>query len=460
MGSIIRTQQEQSDRRMMDSDRLRIASWPVRQDLWAIVLFALALRLTYLLLGATQFSFPALAMVAPDSNVYAQLADHYRLGTAVESRLLLVAGPGYPMLLASFAWAFGPGLWPPVLLNLVLGALAPLAVYLLAAALVDHQFTARLSALLVALSFTGLSMSTSLLTDQPFYTLHAFGLLFFVWGLQSGNTKLFIAAGFVATVATAIRSLGQLWPWIFMALSACWLLIDRPPHAWRIFLRSLWVPAMLLALIVAWSAHNSRQHGIFTFTTNGVRASWAYLVAASVADHTPGGSFDSVRTDWSNQVHAPINGQLPPDSIIHQRMKSQVLTVLREHPGWVIESFFRILRDNVEVGNYFAESQLPRMAGLCTSLRDLSRKWINPLLVALTALGGWMLLWERKWKAALILGITYAYFTLTTGFSFWQGSRLHFPAEMAWAILVPYGCARVYEMWNARRYPRADAVSV
>jgi len=45
---------------------------------------------------------------------------------------------------------------------------------------------------------------------------------------------------------------------------------------------------------------------------------------------------------------------------------------------------------------------------------------------------------QQQWEGLLVLGSTYGFFTWTTGFSFWQGSRLHFPAEMAWSILLSY----------------------
>ena len=44
-------------------------------------------------------------------------------------------------------------------------------------------------------------------------------------------------------------------------------------------------------------------------------------------------------------------------------------------------------------------------------------------------------IWALAW---IVLGATFAAFTLLIGFSFWQGSRLHFPAEMAWSFLLAY----------------------
>lgn len=412
--------------------------WRCGLDLAALVLLALAVRIVYLWLALSTQDITAVSMFAPDSHVYARLGEHYRTGESIPEAHLLVAGPGYPLLLAFLTSVFGPSPWSPTIVNVVLGSLAPVAVYLLAAALLQRRSVAFWSGLLVALSYTGISMSTSLLTDQPYYTLHAFGLLFFLWGLGTGRTRWFVAAGLVSVVATSIRPLGQLWPWVYLLLAAGWIALDPERRTWRLFAKSLWTPALLLTFTLAWSAHNASRHGIFTFTTNGVRASWAYLTATAVADHTQGGSFDSIRSAWSTQVLALVDGEWPPEATIHRRMKSQVLTVLREHPGWMLDSFRSVIWQNLRAPNFFAEAQLAQWRGYLVETRNVFHDWINIPLFFLTVLGWLLLLKAKLWRAALVLGVTYAFFTLITGFSFWQGSRLHFPAEMAYAILLAY----------------------
>jgi hypothetical protein len=53
---------------------------------------------------------------------------------------------------------------------------------------------------------------------------------------------------------------------------------------------------------------------------------------------------------------------------------------------------------------------------------------------------------DHRWFAACVLGLTYASFSLLIGVSFWQGSRLHYPAEMAWSILVAYAIIRLLDL--------------
>ncbi|MCK4222618.1 MAG: hypothetical protein KAX25_07050 [Dehalococcoidia bacterium] len=44
----------------------------------------------------------------------------------------------------------------------------------------------------------------------------------------------------------------------------------------------------------------------------------------------------------------------------------------------------------------------------------------------------------RVGRAVLLLGGGFVYVTLVIGFSLWQGSRLHYPAEISWSILLAY----------------------
>jgi len=49
---------------------------------------------------------------------------------------------------------------------------------------------------------------------------------------------------------------------------------------------------------------------------------------------------------------------------------------------------------------------------------------------------GMMLL--RQWRALSFPGLMYFYFALMAGFGCWQGSRLFYPAQIAWAIVIAF----------------------
>ena len=92
----------------------------------------MALRLIYLKLASDFLGFERLALFAQDTNLYLMLADHILSWQQAGAYGLLRMGPGYGLMLAAIQLIFGPDLIWPILVNIVFGGLAPVAVYLLA----------------------------------------------------------------------------------------------------------------------------------------------------------------------------------------------------------------------------------------------------------------------------------------------------------------------------------------
>jgi hypothetical protein len=61
---------------------------------------------------------------------------------------------------------------------------------------------------------------------------------------------------------------------------------------------------------------------------------------------------------------------------------------------------------------------------------------LNYLTFWLSMAGFAVLLLMRRWRAFVYLGTLYLYFTLMIGFTRWQGSRLFYPGQIAWAIVI------------------------
>ena len=80
-------------------------------------------------------------------------------------------------------------------------------------------------------------------------------------------------------------------------------------------------------------------------------------------------------------------------------------------------------------------------------------KWLGYLIVGTSLVGLGLLIFRRQYFAALLLGSAYTYFTFIAGFSFSQGSRLHYPAEMAWSPLVAYTLVIAVQILTRRLEP-------
>jgi 4-amino-4-deoxy-L-arabinose transferase-like glycosyltransferase len=410
----------------------------VLRDITALTLLALTLRAAYVFVGLRWLDLASFSMSAPDSTTYMNVAEYILTGLGRGKEQLLYAGPGYGWLLVCLRLWFGAGPLPPLVLNVLLGCLAPAVIYLLALRLVERRWIAILAGLIVAVSFTGVSLSTNILTDQPFYTLHAAGILLFLIGLKTDRRKWFVAAGVVAGLANYVRGLGQYWPLIFVAWALLLILPDRSTRRRGRILRSLWTPGIMIVMIFGWSAHNHVKYGLFTYSVNGVSAAWAYLAPRAVADHTEGKDIRAVRAEWSEEIWQPLDGREPTLAERQKRMKAMLVQLLQEQPEWLLSTYLTTVWENMSSPNYFVRAQIPRLNRIWNGVLTICRNDLSPRLFWLTLLSLGVLVVRRQWEAFLVLGTTYAYFTLITGFSFWQGSRLHFPAEMAWSILIAY----------------------
>jgi uncharacterized membrane protein (UPF0136 family) len=349
---------------------------------------------------------------------------------------MLLAGPGYGFILAVLQTLFsGSPLVPALLLNLLFGCAAPVVVYLLAAELVSDRRVALGAGLMAAVSVTSLSVSTSLLSDQPFYTLHALALLWFVVGWKTGRARWFLFAGVAAGVATWIRVMGQVWPLVFCFIATALTLLESNPGRWGRWRRSLWTPAILLAFILSWSAYNYAQHGLFTLTSNGARTAWLYLGARALAMNTPGLETEAARARIAEELEREV-GPDHPEADRYRLSMEKFSALAREHPWWLVRAFAHNVKENVQESNYDLYRQLPQCKAALDVFTRQARDWLNEWIFWGSVLGGVLLIRDRMHLAWVTAGTTFAVFTLVTGFSFWQGSRLHYPAEMGWSILL------------------------
>ena len=410
------------------------------------VLFAVALtlRVGYMWLALSALGMDVFWQWAPDARTYWHVSEELMRGIYFGDYWLLRVGPGYGLVLAALRTVFGDSHLPPILLNIVLGSCAPVLVYLLAWRLFSIRAIALASGIIAAVSTTSIALSCHALTDQPSFTFQVAALLLFVVGLQTGRVKWFVAAGLAATVATFIRPSGQFWPLIFIVIP---LLIPTMPafrSRWRQFGIASMTGVLLLLSILGWSTRNWVKYDLFTFGTNGVYTVRSCLIAKAVADNTPGVGISELREKWHAEDGEFSEDWFPSYALAAARIKA----VTSDHPDWVRKAYYQSLKENIKARNYYPERQITQLAPFFSYLNDVTNDWFAQLLLFLTLVGIVWLIFARQHLAWLLLGATYGYVTAMLGLSFWQGSRLHYHAEMAWAILVPYA---VYQLFGIVR---------
>lgn len=423
------------------------------RDVGGLALLALILRLLFLWLGTRAQTLTEMSMWANDTRNYLSAASFWLSGDSAGAQALLLAGPGYSLVLALIQMLFaGSVLWPALLLNLLFGCAAPVVVYYLAIELAGRRAVALGAGLITAASVTSLSVSTSILSDQPFFTLHALSLLWFVLGWKNNRTRWFVLAGITAGVATWIRVMGQAWPVVFLFIATLSTVLDSSPSSWVRWRRSLWTPAILLAFILAWSSYNYSRHGLFTLTSNGARSAWLYLGARALAMNTPGLDPETARDQISAELEQ-VAGPEQSEVAMYRYSAERITELGREHPGWLVRAFAHNVKENLQESNYDLYRQLPQCRTALDVFTRQARDHLNEWAFLGALLGTVLLMKARNHLAWITLGATLSVFTLITGFSFWQGSRLHYPAEMAWSILLSYFAVSTVE-WVRKRLQR------
>ncbi|UCD63208.1 MAG: glycosyltransferase family 39 protein [Candidatus Zixiibacteriota bacterium] len=395
---------------------------------------AVAARLLYLKLASDHLGFEQFATCAFDTSCYRGIGDHILSPHDRGGYLLLRFGPGYGLILAGIKFLFGPNLIWPMLFSILMGGLAPVFVYLLAYELFKSRPVALLAGGFSAVSLTSVALSCHILTDQPFFTLHAAALVAFVHGYLTGRLRWYVLAGLVASYAVYLRPSGQIWVAVFVLLA---LILPLPkdfrsrPH----FIRRAGITGLImLVMVLGWSVRNYAVHDLFVFGTHGVLTVRSRL-AASVAEKTR--NENKRVTDYS-KAWEQEDGELSENYVAaYGKAKDRIVNEFRDHPWVMVERYLHFTKENMIVGNYFPGWQVPQMRRFMDRLNHIMH-WFNYVLMVLTLAGLLVMIRKRQKAAALILGLTYVSFSILLGLTFWQGSRIHYPAEMAWSVIIAY----------------------
>jgi len=128
------------------------------------------------------------------------------------------------------------------------------------------------------------------------------------------------------------------------------------------------------------------------------------------------------------------------------------------YPWPMIQTCLQAIRENVLAQNELYYLQLPRYAGRITDgLTIYRRNGLQWLTIFLTTLGFFMMARARQWAAFSFLAVTYLYFVFMVGLGMWQGSRLFYPAQIAWSIAIGVVLGKIGSYMVRRIHPRPAA---
>lgn len=400
-----------------------------------IFLVATVLRLGYLGLLATQHTSAEVLTLFPDSARYANSASFILGWNDTGEAGLFFAGPGYDAYLALFFSLFGLSAWPVLISQAILSGLGCTLVVLIAKeAIPGCSYAPLLAGLLAALSLTSISLSSSILSESLFFVLQAASVVCLLRGIALNKWSWFLASGLLAGVAILVKPVAQLWP---LAVVLVVLFMRRPvPSVPRRELLSKAVIGMALAVVVTlgWAARNGAVHGHWTVAGTGAGTARDYLAASTLVRMT-GMSLSDTRAQW--------DALEPADNL------RIVLETARRYPVVFAEQYVLLVTRNVTARSVLQAQQLPMLGGLWGAEWFILLQTALGFLLPLLALAGlWIL--PRMSAPAVTLVAVWVYFALMSGVTFGQGSRIFYPAQMAWAVLVALAIENLAEAARRR----------
>ncbi len=419
--------------------RNSIGQFLQRRDLQYLFLFAFILRLSYMMLMLGQLPLQDLMSLCPDSIRYTDLGERLLHFGIVDESTVLIFGPGYGVFLAAVFLVVGPSPIMVVLIQILLSSLSCLMIYRLGRELIGSKAVGYIAAMLSALSFTSVSLATILLSDTLFFFLFLWGNLAFILGSKNGQRPYFIFSGIFVGLAALTRTIGQFWPLLMIAL--IFVLCSRRPRQWKSFAgkvtyrRAFWAPGIAMVIMLLWMGRNYVVHDtpMLAFTGAGGPANVAIMTVSEIEDVEPG----EVIAGWQRK-HMPEKSIADMTYAERYRVYSAgTWDVLRKYPGGMINTYRHLVWLNLHEMNELYRLQLPRQANeILSVIYRLRIQNVHYYCFWLSVAGLVALIVMRRWRAFLFLGLLYGYFAAMIGFTRWQGSRLFYPGQIAWSILI------------------------
>ncbi len=412
-----------------------------RPDLMYLFIFALVLRLGYMILMLGQLTPEEILYQCPDARAYINISRGMLGLGPFDEDALLIFGPGYGAFLGVVFFLFGVVPHAVILIQILLSSIGCLLVYRLGMELTGSRAVGLVAGILAAVSFTSISLANVILSDCLFFFLFLLGNLLFLLGLRREKRAYFIFSGICIGVAILIRSIGQFWPLVMIFLVFV-LPLEKTPH--RLYISRLGLlkkayiaPLIAVAIMSIWVVRNYYYYSIpmLTFASAGGPANVAGITLARVEER----EVSDVRFQWIKDYQRETGDNDISRADEYRIISRAARYVFLHHPMEMIDTHLDLVWENLNSVNEFYRIQLPKyeyqILGKMNWLRDRSLYYLG-FLVSMA--GFLILLLCRKWRAFIMLGLIYLYFALMIGCTRWQGSRLFYPGQIAWAIVIAF----------------------
>ncbi len=413
-----------------------------RGDLWALFLAAMFLRLVMFAVSNNQVGTQAVLDDCFDCRLYLNMARAIVAGTPeAYAHGFFYFGPGFAYFLAGLVFFFKSHIFPLIVVNIILSSSSCLLIYALARNLVGSYAVAVAAAALAVTSYTSIVLSCYIMSDTLYLFVFLLALLAYLRALASGRWLLFIMAGVLTGMAISVRSVGQFWPLMMIVMAvAHWLRGKKKPAPASLQSRAL-IPKVMVAVMIpflfvlGWMSHNYRVHGVFTMGITS--ANGPANVAAVTIERRTGVPAATTMSGWVKEYMATV-GKTEVTQGEAYRVYSARAHAVTDSLRWdVYRTYFSLLWENLNEINPLHRRLIPEYDEVTIPMEIFIKDhYLNYVNILLSAIGLVILLWQRRFWIALVLGGTYCYYAAMCGFFRWQYTRHFMPGQIAWAILI------------------------
>lgn len=412
--------------------RFATARWVVP----AILLTAIALRLGLIL------AFP----ISPrtDSLWYLERGREIASGLGYqESGFPTAFWPvGYPALIGVATWLFGPGLFGPILFNLIAQGATILLILWFARWLGAGEGAARLAALLYAIYPAHIAYTGDTAAEPTATAVMMAGMALVVKG--RAHTGWALLGGLVLGLAMLMRPQMMLFPPFL--IGALWL---ARGVTWRRALVLLAVVVVGMGVVVApWTLRNQAVLGapVIVSTNGGV------ALQAGANDLADGGYFQVEKSPLWRQVGIPFADRVERQVEMDRRLKTMAMNWIADHPlRWGLLGFRKMVLLWVKDSDGFwsLDASHPGQGLLWKALQGLNQLFYLVMLV-LAVIGTGLAAraaWRGRKGAEMLVAAVMPVFCTVLAYGFTGQTRYHYPAMPFVMILAAWVAAR----WWARR---------
>jgi hypothetical protein len=417
-----------------------------------LLFFALGLRLLYannvlkdfaVLSAADRTSYEK-GYLTPDSLEYLELAVDFMKGHFAQA-ISLTRTVGYPAFLALL------GANPTAILYVqaLLLSLIPVCTFLLVGVLTENALLGFAAGLVSSISPTGVALGSLVMSDALFASLFAVLFTAMVYGILRDSLPWVLFSAIVSGLAILVRPILLFWPAVAVIVSA---LIAGFPNGTRNSSRgklqvgkSLRTQMLLLFFVptvfaISMAGANYVKNGIFTVSVIGKQTLRVYLAARTdewgIAGHLP--SFDAVKQNQNilrerlgtMTVQEQANAYLP-----------ESIAIFQKYPTKMLKAFVKDAQENTVGGwDYFSWQLATSRHQLFFSRVSKLESWLRNIALFVTFFAPFIALFavrinpspnaRRLVSILFAMTITFLYFVILSGLTFWTGPRIIYPVEI------------------------------